>query len=501
LSSVADSPALETPPRIRVAPAGADSEMGEAAVELGRAYVVDLYDWQEDILICWLSRGPGGLWACPTCGLVVPRQNGKTKAVTVTYMFFVAAVLGMTVRYSAHRVDSTLEVFMILVDIFGNPKVPEEEWPYPELHRLVKSFSFKNGHEAIELKNGGSIRFAARSTGSGRGSTVDINIYDEAQFLSDDQISAALPNQSAAPSGNPQEVYIGTPPSEAGFTAEVFGRNRRNAIDGEPGYSWHEWSVDEIGDVADRRRWFETNPSLGRSLLLSSVERELVKLSRDKFAIERLCYWPQSVTPFAIDQAKWDAGATKERGDDTFDVAPLFPDDGAISKLAAGVKFDPDGASVRVSIAALCRGGRGREHVHVELVFDDETFGGLGWLVDWLVARKDRIASVAIDGRAGAQALHDELRRAGMPKKALRVMSATEVVAAATALVQLVNARRLTHYPDQTLDASAHGAVRRKIGADGYGFGGDSYAVESAADAAWAAMTTKRNPMQGEMVG
>lgn len=469
--------------------------MGEAAVELARAYVVAPYDWQADVLRCWLASGPDGLWACPTCGLIVPRQNGKSKAIIVAYIIFVAAVLGMKVRYSAHRADTMMEIFNLMVHIFGSPKVSEEEWPYPELHGLVSSFSFKNGHEAIYFKNGGSIRFAARSTGAGRGSTVDVNIYDEAQFLTDDQISAGLPNQSAAPSGNPQEIYAGTPPSETGITAEVFGRNRKNAMNGEPGYSWHEWSVEEVGDISDRARWYETNPSLGKSLLLSAVERELVKLSKDKFAIERLCYWPQSVTPFAIDADKWDICSTKAVGDESADVAPLPPEEDEITKRAVGVKFGPDGSVVHVSIAVLCRSARrGGERVHVEHIFDEDTFAGIGWLVSWLVDRRDKIASVAIDGRAGGQNLADELRRCGMPKKAVRLMGSADAVAAATTLVNMVSGRRLTHYPDQTLDASARSATRRKIGADGYGFGGDSLAVESAAAASWAVMTTKRNP-------
>ena len=159
------------------------------------------------------------------------------------------------------------------------------------------------------------------------------------------------------------------------------------------------------------------------------------------------------------------------------------------------MKFGPDGSVVHVSIAVLCRSARrGGERVHVEHIFDEDTFAGIGWLVSWLVDRRDKIASVAIDGRAGGQNLADELRRCGMPKKAVRLMGSADAVAAATTLVNMVSARRLTHYPDQTLDASARSATRRKIGADGYGFGGDSLAVESAAAASWAVMTTKRNP-------
>ena len=183
-------------------------------------------------------------------------------------------------------------------------------------------------------------------------------------------------------------------------------------------------------------------------------------------------------------------------------MKPLPPADGEITKRAVGVKFSPDGSSVDVAIAVLCRSGcRGHERAHAELLFAEETFGGVQWLVDWLVERRGEIASVAVDGREGGRMLVDELRRCGMPKKALRLMGSADAVAAATTLVNMVSGRRLTHYPDQTLDASARSAVRRKIGADGYGLGGDSLAAEAAAAAVWAVMTTKRNPSRRQDIG
>lgn len=88
-----------------------------------------------------------------------------------------------------------------------------------------------------------------------------------------------------------------------------------------------------------------------------------------------------------------------------------------------------------------------------------------------------------------------------MPKRAVHLMVSSEVVSAATKVVNSLNEGRLTHHPDKTLDNSATSAERRKIGADGYGFGGESLPIEAAAAALWAVVTTKRNPGQGDMIG
>lgn len=481
---VPESPNMARQPRIRVAPVGADCAWAEEAIKLSRLYLVDPYDWQADVLRSWLARN-GGRYACSTCGLIVPRQNGKSKGVVAARMLLGAAVAGEAIRYSAHRVDTMLEVFEIFVEMFGDPRLPEDEWPHPELHKRVRKFNFNNGHQKIEFASGGFIRFVSRSTGAGRGSTVDVNVYDEAQFLTDEQVAASTPNKSAGPRKDPQTIYLGTPPSDPGCYAEPFARARKAAIAGEPRRCWHEWSVEEQGDVADRSRWFAVNPSLGLSLLEDAVADELVELGPVKFAIERLCWWPETVTDKALDAVKWDA-SSDEKG----------PAADAIRKFAAGVKFSPDGQRVCLSWAQLLDGG-----AHVELIFDEYTSDGVGDLVEWTAAHAGQAALVAVDGRAGGQDFIDRCRHAGMPKRAMRLMTSQEVVAAATKLSGMVAEGSLTHCPDEGLDASARGTVKRKVGADGYGFGGNSCPIESAAAAVWAVMTTKRNPGQGDMIG
>lgn len=479
---VAESPALLCPPRIRIAPVGADCAWGDAAIELANAYVLPLYDWQQDVERCWLARRPDGRYACSTCVLIVPRQNGKSKGIVVTRILFGAMVLGETIRYSAHRVDTMMEIFDIVVDILGDPRLPEDEWDDPalarQLHPRVKKFRFDNGHLKIEFKNGGFIRFVSRATGAGRGSTVDVNVYDEAQYLTEDQVASALPNQSAGPKKNPQKIYLGTPPSEPGCLAIPFSNVRKAAMERKPRRCLHEYSVEEMGDITDRSRWYATNPSMGLSLMEEAVEDEVSDLGPVKFAIERLCWWPRAVSNKAIDAAKWD------------ELASEGPDDADIVKKAIGIKFSPDGMRCCMAIATKTSKG-----AHVELLADVFALDdGVTELVDWIVERKGSIAFVAVDGKSGGQDFVDRLHDARMPKKAARLMTTSEVVAAATKLVSMVTDRSLTHFSDEGLDASAKGATKRKIGVDGYGFGGESCPIEAAANAVWGVMTTKRDP-------
>ena len=496
-SSLADAPAVERPPRVRWTcqePCWWEENADDAA-EFCEAYINPLHDWQRDVLACWLAEDDEGKYVHQTCGLLEPRQNGKSEVIEgriANGMVFANGGRGEIIAYSAHRVDTTLEMFEKLLDLFGDSRLGPEDWKYPELHELVESETFTNGHQAIRLKNGAKVMFNARSTGAKRGFTCDVQIYDEAGFLTDDQLSASKSTVSSAPQKNPQTIYAGTPPSEHGIFAEPFGRTRQNALAGFKGVCWHEWSVAEFEPhmLSDRNIWAEVNPSLGKNLLWSAVESELADMSPEKFAIERLCWWPETASAHAFSAQKWAESASDG------------PADEKVDKLALGVKFAPDGLQVCASIAALVRGAtRLEDTVHVELVYNGNTLGGIQELVDMVLDGREKLAGVAIDGKSGADNLGGTLVRAGFPKKAVHVLTSGEVVTAATMAVNMLAEGRMTHYADDTLDASARGAVKRKIGADGYGLGGDSCAIESACAALMEVVTTRRNPKRKQLIG
>ena len=127
---------------------------------------------------------------------------------------------------------------------------------------------------------------------------------------------------------------------------------------------------------------------------------------------------------------------------------------------------------------------------------------GMNDLIKWIVDRRDEIALVAIDGKTGAGELYERLitaktvkgKKAFIPK-AVHVMKTTEVPVAASMVMNGLAEKTITHFAeDETLNASALAAQKRKIGNDGLGFGGDSCPIESYAAAVWAVRTTKRDP-------
>lgn len=502
MSLLDDMPSVERPPRLRIVPAGqfAWEFAAEDACDLAAAYLNDLNDWQRDILSCWLAEDNQGNYAATTCGLMVPRQNGKTEVVAARILYgmlFGNGGAGEIIAYSAHSVEASLVVFNRLLDVFGDDREPPEEWKHPEMHSLVAYERFTNGHQAIRLKNGSEVSFNARSTGRKRSQTFDVMVYDEAGFLTDDQQSASKSTAASAPHGNPQMIYLGTPPSEHGVYAEPFARVRNNALAGHGRTCWHEWSIERLDrdTLADRNIWAECNPAMGAHLLASFVESELMELSAEKFAIERLCWWPETATAGVFDAKRWDTAAIDlpelEEGTD-----PIK----GFDKMAVGVKFAPDGLQLCVSVALLSQDGAS-ETVHIELLHSENTLSGIQWLVDELIDGRKNIALVAIDGRSGAENLGGALIRAGMPKKAVHVMAPHDAVTATAMTTTMLAEGRLTHNGDETLAASAKNAVKRRIGTDGYGLGGDSCAIESACAALWAVVTTKRNPKRKQLIG
>ncbi|WP_236630753.1 terminase [Bifidobacterium aemilianum] len=458
---------------------------GVDACDLAAGYGMVPDRWQRTVVEGWLGVARNGLWSASDCGLAVPRQNGKN-AVTEIFELHVTAVLGMKVLHTAHEVKTCRKHFIRMKAYFENAK-------YPELSDLVAYIRNTNGQEAIVLKNGGSIEFIARSKSSGRGYTADILVCDEAQELTDEQMEAIQPAISSAPSGNPMTIYAGTPtpPSSPGT---VFDRIRRNAHSGKSKrLCWFEWGVGEIGDVSDRKRWADTNPSLGTRLIASVVESELQKMSPDGFARERLGWWnDEADSDTDIDLAAWKACLTEEPATE--------------GPVAYAVKFSPDGRNV--SLAACRRPDRGTGmKPHVELLEYKPMSYGTQWLADWLTAQgpdgleRWRMGlAIVIDGRVGSSTLVNQLVDAGVSKRVIRTPGSGQMVDATSMFEQGINEQSFTRIRQDALDNAVAHAKHRRIGSDG-GFGYESSAenidttpVETVAYAYWAARTSRRHP-------
>lgn len=481
-------------PRISSGPDAVWSEAEDCA-ELASYYGLVPDPWQLNTLDCWMARDADDRWAAGRWGIAVPRQNGKNGLVEMIELYFMT-ILGLSVLHTAHEVKTARKGFMRILSFFDN------ERKFPELKRMVKGTPRKtNGQEAIflhapdcvDLDNdsckcrGGSVEFIARSKSSGRGFTADVLICDEAQEYGDEAQAALLPTISSAPSGDPLQILLGTPPGP-GADGSVFVRLREAGHDGAPRVAWCEWSVEPGADTSDRSLWFETNPSLGIRLNLETVADEFGGMSPDMFARERLGVWDDTASgSAAFSFTRWQSLA----GDPPYDGVKCF-----------GVKFSADGS--HVSLAACLRPES--SPAFVEGITSRPMSEGTQWLVDFLVERKADTAQVVIDGRAGVGFLVDALTRAGMGKRVPLVPNAEEAIAAHTMFDQAITEGTLSHGGQGALDAEIRDATRRPIGTLG-GFGwaartksGSVGLVDASTLALWGARTTRRRPGRKQMI-
>ena len=460
-------------PSERISPLYSESD-GEDATALLALGGLTLDPWQADIMCDWLAVGKNGKWLSKTCAGSVPRQNGKTCLIAGR------AEAGMIlyneqVIYTAHLQKTATETFEEMASFFDSPK----------LRKYLKDIKTALGREQIILKTGARVKFLARTRNGGRGQHGDCLIFDEAQELDDSAQASFIPAISA--SLNPQTIYVGTPP-EPESEGRVFRNIRQKAIDGNTTKtSWFEFSVNEIGDVHDPKRWAETNPALGRRILFSTIEGECEQMSPDMFARERLGWWTPIVEhkeDYVIDKSAWDecsTNATRPNG-----------------KTAYGIKFSPDGSEVCLSGVVLTSDNK----LYVELIERRSTAQGTRWLAEWLNERYTKACCVVIDGRNGVDVLIDRITDVWKIKDSIKKPNVKDIITSVGMITEAINEHTLMwNEAQEALCDSALSSVKRPI-SGGFGFGGDdSTPIESVALAIFGVKTSKRDPSRKMRIG
>ena len=434
---------------------------------------IDLDPWQSELLNDWMALN-GQSWVCRTCGGSVARQNGKTgliwgRASAGMLMY------GEQVLYTAHLQKTSTETFEEMASFFDSAK----------LKHYLRDIKTALGREQIILNNGARVKFLARTRNGGRGQHGDLLIFDEAQELDFNSQASFIPAISA--SGNPQVIYVGTPPDDeaAGI---VFRGIRDKALAGKTNTTaWFEFSVDEIGDITDSSRWAQTNPALGRRILETTIEGELEQMPPETFARERLGWWSPVVerkVNYALDKEAWQACASSE----------MKPE----GKTAYGIKFAADG-----SVVALCGAVIGDNDVtRISLIDIRPTAFGVQWLADWLNQRYTKASCVVVDGKNGVDVLIEKIAPTWRAKGSVIRATSKDVIAAAGWLSDAVNAKTLTWYKEQeVLNDSATTSTKRAI-SGGWGFGGEnSVPIEACALALYGVRTCKRDPNKKMRIG
>ena len=470
-------------PRIQIEPKRVASDGGDAAMLMSE-YGCELDEWQLLVLECWLGKDEDGKYNVTSAGLSLPRQNGKNVCLEARE-FFGLVVNGERILHTAHQVRTSKKSFRRLAAMFTDKK-------HPEITDIVKNIRYTNGEECIELDNGGTIEFSARSRQAARGfDGISLVVFDEAQELMDDQVEAIMATLSASATGTRQLIYTGTPPYP-NCPGEVFRRRRSVCVtDAGKHDAWHEWSVDAESidkiNTADKTLWYCTNPALGLRLSEDFTEEEYRSMSPDGFARERLGWWMPQLTKmidYAIDQNIWAACKSE-------DPKPE-------GKTAYGVKFSPDGAVVSLCGAVIPEVGKAR----ISLIDQRPTALGTQWLAEWLNARYMQASCVVIDGRNGVDVLIDKIATTWKYKGSVIRPNTKEVIASVSMLTDALSEKELTWYAGQEiLNDSATTSVKRPIGG-GWGFGGDnSTPIEACALAYYGAKTSKRDPTRVMRIG
>ena len=455
---------------------------GPRVVRMYEKWGVRFYPCQKEELSLFLARDERNRYACRTICITKPRQNGKSFGVRF-YAIECAAVEGKHVLFTAHRGDTVRKMFKFIRAFVLHTKDLAEKL-LPGSDGVYKAA----GSEGIYFANGGMIEFATRTEGGARGETYDVIIFDEAQELTVDQYDAIVPTTIASETGDPQKIYLGTPPGPK-CRGTVFRDYHDKAHSGNSkGLWWLEWSVTEIPDMADDMAVLElvyqTNPAMGyrikEDVMLDAIHNAT---QPDGFAREFLGWWSSTVRAInsVISEEEWNRCRVRNPKRD--------------GRVVYSVKFSGDGKSY--TFAACHRPDEGKPFVYV--VENKTTEHGLSSLVKKLSDNWRKVAAIVIDGESHSQALYDRLRKEGVRKTVLIKPTAAQAKSAYSGFVNAVREEAVTHFGQPALDKSATGTERRAIGSNGgWGFQSTDIAeaslVESCAWALWGAMNTKRKP-------
>jgi hypothetical protein len=332
-------------------------ETAELMARAGRP----LDPWQVDSVTLMLAVRVDGKWACFECCEWVSRQNGKggiLEARALAGFFLLGEEL---IMWSAHEYKTAMEAFRrvkaliralgVQVDTAGN---------LFDVDGILVKVNNTNGEECFErLDTNARIKFIARSKGSGRGFSGDVNIIDEAFAYTPEQHAALLYTLSARP--NPQIIYASSPPLNGESGEIMFDLRYRGdpTVAREPGdepwtqdpsLSYRDWGLSgdlsflkgiDLDDIANRAA---TNPALGIRITHETIarERRSTRGTPAEFARERLGVWPKRLGAGGgvLDHDLWaamrDPESRRADGSDlalAVDVAPML-DHGSIGMYA-----------------------------------------------------------------------------------------------------------------------------------------------------------------------
>jgi hypothetical protein len=392
--------------------------------------------WQDGAGKLIMSKRADGSYAADTIVFSIPRQVGKTYLIACIIFALCLLEPGLTVIWTAHRKTTAAETFRQFDGMAKRPKIAAH----------IRQVFHGKGDEKIVFNNGSTIEFGARESGAGRGrSDVDVLVFDEGQILPNDTLENLAATQNVAK--NPLTFVMGTPPRPRD-DGEFFALLRDEALDGDSeGTLYIELGADRGADPMDREQWRKANPSFPHRTSERAMLRLRKKLKRpDSWNREALGIWDELAKQFSpFNGALWAEGVD------------IGPKDGT----------KPDGLAVdmshdrRISVAACWLED---ESAHVE-----EIWAGINEAaaVDWVEdawKRAGRRKPVLIDSQSPANTMAAVLKARGVK---VHNGTATDMAKGCGLVVSDLNAGRLTHADQDSVNQARDGARKRGIGTAG----------------------------------
>lgn len=399
----------DAPPRLRHCPDDGDTAKGTVVPEFAALCRLNLDQWQRKTIRDAMRVDPvTGKWLTPRVAVAVPRQNGKGAIIEAIEVAFLLGAFpeARLLIHSAHEFKTAQNGFQRIVSLIdSNPILAKAK----DDGSLRVSVAAAREFVAYTDKHGvtRTIKFLARSKGSGRGFSADLLILDEAQELSDDVWAAILPTVSARP--NAQIWLFGTPPSET-MNGEVFTRFRENALKGDDDrLAFFEWSAHDDDDFGDPLTWAKANPAFGLRITEETIRDEYLAMDEDTFCRERLGMFDGAGSLSVIPEDTWAALAGETDPD---------------GRVCFAIDVSPDRSRASIGVAGLLPGS---DRVMVQTI---ENRKGTGWVVPRLVELTKRwpYLNVIVDSGGAAAALLPELKRAHVRR--VEVISTADVVRA-----------------------------------------------------------------------
>lgn len=405
----------------------------DTCAELGLKFDV----WQDGAGRLIVAKRSDGQYASDTVVISIPRQVGKTYLVGAIVFALCIIFPGLTVVWTAHRFKTAKETFLSMEGMARRKKVA------PHVADVYRGA----GDQAVLFTNGSRVLFGARERGFGRGfADVGVLVLDEAQILTESAMEDMTPATNVAT--NPLIILTGTPPRPKD-PGEVFTLMRQEALDGESeGSLYIEFSADPDADPADRSQWRKANPSFPRRTPERSILRMKKNLGEASFRREALGIWDEfSAHKRVVTAQRWSG------------LVDAGPEDGARPDALA-----VDASHGRQFSVAAC--WKGDEGAHAEEVWkggDEDEVGR------WLLDRTSRRMPIVVDHYSPAASLVPKLRAAG---RTVKVTSGPDMAKACGLWMGEVEAGRLTHAGQQSVNDALEGARKRSVGSAG-GWGWD----------------------------